>query len=199
MKQLSFKAINDLNEGGENMKRVISVMVMVGFVVVFVALSGVASAGDYRGIHHIGVTVSNLERSVAFYRDVMGFKLLVPPTGVFSGPDLERGIGVPGAKLRLAVFEVDRNHRMEVLEYLSPASALQRPLPPNTLGAMHIAFHVSDAPAKMKELRSKGVTFFSELNLIEEGPLKGWKWVYFHDPDGNTLEMVEDHSPVTNP
>jgi len=155
--------------------------------------------GDYKGIHHVGITVSNLDRSVAFFRDIMGLNLLVPQTDRFEGEELEKGIGVPDAVVRIAIFEVDQNHRMECLEYFSPRSPVQSPLPPNALGAMHVSFHCADIEAKYNELKSKGVAFLTPINVIDEGPLIGWKWVYFKDPDGNTLELVQDQNPVTNP
>jgi catechol 2,3-dioxygenase-like lactoylglutathione lyase family enzyme len=90
-----------------------------------------------KGVFHTGITVSNLERSIEFYRDVIGFKLEIPPTEVFEG----------------------------------------------------------DAEKTMKELEAKGVKFLSSLNIVEEGALAGWKWVYFKDPDGITLELVEYNPP----
>jgi len=41
------------------------------------------------------------------------------------------------------------------------------------------------------ELEAKGVRFYSDVNAVDEGVLAGWRWVYFSDPDGNALELVE--------
>ena len=68
-------------------------------------------------------------------------------------------------------------------------------MPVNTIGVAHLAFHVADAAKTMKELQAKGVKFVSELNFIDEGPLAGWKWVYFKDPDGVNLELIEYNPP----
>jgi catechol 2,3-dioxygenase-like lactoylglutathione lyase family enzyme len=54
-----------------------------------------------------------------------------------------------------------------------------------------VAFLVEDIVAKKAELEGKGVTFFSDVNLVDEGVLAGWRWVYFADPDGYPLELVE--------
>ena len=48
-----------------------------------------------------------------------------------------------------------------------------------------------DIAATFAELRSKGVPFNSEPNTVDDGPLAGWRWVYFTDPDGHTMELVE--------
>ena len=84
---------------------------------------------------------------------------------------------------------------MELLQYLSPASPSEHPMPPNTLGAMHLAFDVDDIQAKVKELEAKGVKFLTPPNVVTEGDLKGWNWVYFKDPDGITLELIEYNAP----
>jgi hypothetical protein len=50
---------------------------------------------------------------------------------------------------------------------------------------------VDDIAAKKAELEAKGVKFYSDVNVVDEGPLAGWRWVYFADPDGLSLELVE--------
>jgi len=142
------------------------------------------------GIFHTGITVSDLDRSVEFYRDVLGLELMMEPTEVFEGEKLSRGVGVPNASLRQAVLKVGEG-AVELVEYLTPKSPVDKPMPLNTLGAMHLAFRVKDANEKIMELEAKGVKFLSPLNVEKEGPLAGLKWVYFKDPDGITLELVE--------
>jgi lactoylglutathione lyase len=144
---------------------------------------------------HTGITVSNLEKSVKFYRDVVGFKLKVPPTDVFSGEELSKGVGVPGASLKLAVFQFPEGpEEIEMLQYLTPKCP-SKPLHANCLGAFHVAIRVKDIAAKMKEMEAKGVKFFTPANTISEGALAGWKWAYFKDPDGITMELVECGPP----
>lgn len=144
-------------------------------------------------IFHVGITVSNLDHAVEFYKDVLGLKLVTGPTGVFEGEDT-KGIGLPGAALKLAIFEVG-DGTLELQEYLNPKSSVDKAPPTCTLGVQHLAFQVEDAVKKMEELKAKGVEFKSELNIIDDGPLAGWKWVYFSDPDGTNLEIIEYNPP----
>jgi catechol 2,3-dioxygenase-like lactoylglutathione lyase family enzyme len=65
------------------------------------------------------------------------------------------------------------------------------PLPQNALGAQHVAMLVDDVAARKSQLEAAGVTFLSEITVVDEGVLAGWRWVYFLDPDGNALELVE--------
>ena len=62
------------------------------------------------GIFHTGVTVSNLDKSVRFYRDLIGLELITGPTEVSSGEELSKGVGVPNASLRLAIFKVGEHN-----------------------------------------------------------------------------------------
>jgi len=143
-----------------------------------------------KGLHHVGITVSDLERAIDFYHGVLGLPFANEPSPVFDDPELGPAVGVPGAALRqvsLALGEVI----LELLEYTAPPSPVDAPLPQNALGAQHVAFLVEDAAATKAELEAKGVPFFSEVNVVDEGVLAGWRWVYFADPEGNALELVQ--------
>jgi catechol 2,3-dioxygenase-like lactoylglutathione lyase family enzyme len=61
----------------------------------------------------------------------------------------------------------------------------------NHLGAAHVCFLVDDIRAKKAELESKGVEFYSDVNVVDDGPLAGWRWCYFLDPDRLALELIE--------
>ena len=80
---------------------------------------------------------------------------------------------------------------LELLEYKSPPSETTGPLTSNSLGASHVAFLVDDIEATKAELEAKGIKFYSDVNVVDEGVLAGWRWVYFEDPDGYPLELVE--------
>jgi extradiol dioxygenase family protein len=54
-----------------------------------------------------------------------------------------------------------------------------------------VCFKVDNVRAKKAELEAKGVRFYSDVNVVDDGPLAGWRWVYFSDPDGLALELVE--------
>jgi catechol 2,3-dioxygenase-like lactoylglutathione lyase family enzyme len=143
-----------------------------------------------RGVHHTGIIVSRLERSIDFYLDVLGLPMLTEPSPVFDAPELGEALGVPGAALRMATFRVG-DGTLELLEYSAPPSPIDVPLPQNALGAHHLAFQVDDIQASYEDLRGRGVRFLSPPNAIDEGILAGWRWAYFLDPDGITLELVE--------
>jgi catechol 2,3-dioxygenase-like lactoylglutathione lyase family enzyme len=146
-----------------------------------------------RSIQHVGLTIRDLDRSIAFYQGVLGLELHVAPNAPVEGPHVAHALGVePPAALRVALFRVgDDGTQIELLQYLSPPSDTSRAPAQNNIGAAHVAFAVDDVRATVAELEAKGVTFVSNVNVLDDGALAGWRWVYFKDPDGHTLEFVE--------
>jgi catechol 2,3-dioxygenase-like lactoylglutathione lyase family enzyme len=143
-----------------------------------------------RALHHVGITVRDLDASIRFYHDVLNLEFSNEPSPWFDGEELGHAVGVPGAALR-QVSLLAGDTLLELLEYRSPPSEMQAPLKSNNLGASHIAFLVDDIEAKKAELEAKGIEFYSPVNLVDDGVLAGWRWVYFEDPDGYPLELVE--------
>lgn len=141
------------------------------------------------GVHHTGIIVKNLDKSIYFYHDLLGLEFQNEPSPWFSGPELEQGVGVPGGTLR-QVSLLAGDHMVELVEYGNTPDGIE-PEPQNRVGAMHVALRVDDAEATKRELEAKGVKFLSEVNTVDEGVLAGWRWVYFLDPDGITVELVE--------
>lgn len=140
-----------------------------------------------QGIHHSSITVRDLDRSVDFYGNVLGLPLLYTAEG--GGEEVSRGVGVSEAQVRIAMFEVGED-LLELIEYVHPKTE-PAGLRPCDVGSMHVAFRVTDIHQVYEDLRGKGVKFNAPPIETTEGPLKGWIWAYFSDPDGAQLELVE--------
>ena len=143
-----------------------------------------------KAVFHTGVTVSNLDISIPFYRDVLGLRLKFGPTPPASGQELSQAVGVEKAVARLAILEAENGDGLELVEYLSPPSPLTKPAPANALGAAHLALLVEDLDQVVERLRAKGVEFLSPAQVVDEGPAVGWHWVYLRDPDGIAVELI---------
>lgn len=142
------------------------------------------------GIHHVGIIVDDLEKSLAFYRDVLGAEFLY---GAEASPEeVEKEVNVPGAVTKLAVLKLG-SHTIELVEYVKPKIRPQG-LSAAAIGTLHMAIEVDDIDGEVKRLKEKGVKFNAPPKLIEEGENKGWIWTYFNDPDGCQLELVENRN-----
>jgi catechol 2,3-dioxygenase-like lactoylglutathione lyase family enzyme len=145
-------------------------------------------------IFHTGLTVSNLERSIAFYRDLLGLELVTQWDS--SQPYLKTVVGYPDAELRIALLRLPKSgagvsgHHLELLEYRSPRGTRGDANTCNP-GNAHVAFMVEDLDRAYAELRAQGVRFKSAPVEITHGRNKGAKAVYLLDPDDITLELVQ--------
>ncbi len=138
-------------------------------------------------VNHTSFTVSDLDRSISFYRNLLGLEL-ISLTGrdpAFS----EKVTGIPGANLKIAYLQAP-GHRLELIQYLSP-SREKLDCRTNNIGSAHLAFNVDNLPALYADLKAKGVQFKSEPLEVPAGPNKGTMAVYFTDPDGITLEFLQ--------
>jgi catechol 2,3-dioxygenase-like lactoylglutathione lyase family enzyme len=144
-----------------------------------------------RGVHHTGIIVKNLDRSIYFYHDLLGLAIQSEPSPWFSGPELATGVGVPGASLR-QVNLTTGDGVIELLEYGNRPVGDDTVPPQNRLGSSHVALRVDDIAVTVADLQAKGISFLTPPNVVDEGTLAGWRWNYFLDPDGYTIELVEE-------
>lgn len=124
-----------------------------------------------RGLDHVSVTVADLDRSLAFYRDLLGLR--VRETGEEEGGQMATIVGYPGVRFRFADVELGDGRILELLQYLQPVGTpiTQRTCDP---GSGHIAFLVDDIDEAYAELVGAGVTVRSAPVTIEAhpGPLR---------------------------
>ncbi|HEY8477648.1 MAG TPA: VOC family protein [Chloroflexota bacterium] len=141
------------------------------------------------GVYHTGFTVRNLERSVAFYRDLLGMQLVAERVG--DEPYLGAVTGFPGVRIKFAFLAVEgSDHLLELLEYASHPGQPQDPAT-NRPGNGHLCLKVDDIWGFYERLRRHGVAFVSEPTLITAGMHRGGYAVYLRDPDGFTVELFQ--------
>jgi catechol 2,3-dioxygenase-like lactoylglutathione lyase family enzyme len=150
-------------------------------------------AGSVLKLHHTGYTVSNLERSLGFYRDLLGCEVVA--TQEKQGGYLAEIVGYPDAHVRMAHLRApESNHMIELFEYIAPKTARPQdvsPLEPRDVGTSHISFVVEDLAAVYERLRGAGVAFFSPPVDIDTGLNAGGKALYLRDPDGIPMELFQ--------
>lgn len=138
---------------------------------------------------HTGITVSNLERSLAFWRDVLGFEL--SHTAHQTGELAEEITGVAGAEIKLAVLKAPGGHKIELLEYLAPPDRKQVAVRPCEVGSLHVALIVNDLDAVLERIAASGWKPAGKPQTLKTGPNAGKRVVYVRDPDGTTIEFMQ--------
>jgi catechol 2,3-dioxygenase-like lactoylglutathione lyase family enzyme len=147
-----------------------------------------------RGVHHISLSTTDMDRFVRFYRDLLGIKLdrISPLTPGWR--EFETVVGLTNVTGQVAQFDLG-NMNMEVFCYEEPKPRPGERRPACDAGIRHIAFDVKDIHAEYERLKAAGVEFISPPQYLAGGKCTS---CYFYDPDGNIVEMQELHpgSPV---
>ncbi len=142
-------------------------------------------------VAHIGITVRDMDKALAFYQDVLGMEKLGEAT--FAGPEASRLTRIPGTVLRAAYLRGGKGIKgppLELLHFVQPSSK-GTPYPQlNNPGITEVAFWVDDIQQVTADLMARGVEFYSAPQLFEFAGSKA-KAVYFLDPDGTTLELIQ--------
>ena len=150
--------------------------------------------GTLSRVHHTGYTVSDLDRSLAFYRDVLGCEVIA--TQEKEGGYLAAIVGYPEAHVRMAHLRVPGDeHVIELFQYLAPAGSAAD-VEPRNVGASHLCFLVTDLAALYETLLEQGVTsFVSPPVEVDTGINRGGLGLYLRDPDGITVELFQPPRP----
>jgi glyoxylase I family protein len=136
------------------------------------------------GMEHIGLSVSDLERSIDFYCNHLGFKLV----RIMEGSELVgKVVGMPGCKVRIAHLGLGPS----VLELFHYADPVGDPIPTDRKqadkGFSHLGLRSADVRGMYSKLRDSGVKFISEPVEFRAGV-----WLcYFYGPDREVIEIRE--------
>lgn len=137
--------------------------------------------------NHTSITVADMDRSLAFYRDLLGFEAISERFAPAAFASVVTGI--PGAELKVVYVQAG-GYRIELIQYLASQGEKIDPAT-NRPGSCHIAFNVDNLDEMVGRLRAEGVRFRSEPVTVGGGPNKDGRAVYFLDPDGVTLEFIQ--------
>lgn len=150
-------------------------------------------------VDHVSWTVPDLDAAVRFYVDVIGARELYR-LGPIDAADIPRDaagrdwmethVGVPGARLTLAMLQLTENMNFQLVQYDKPDGRRQD-LPRNCdRGGHHLGLRVDDVDATIAYLVAHGCRALETI-AIDSGPLAGKKNVYVLDPFGHQLEIVD--------
>jgi catechol 2,3-dioxygenase-like lactoylglutathione lyase family enzyme len=126
----------------------------------------------YTGLHHVSLTVSNLERAKHFYGSILGLKEIQRPNFDFPGA----WYGIEGQQLHLIVLPSSQTIRQD--KRLSSMEG-------------HFALRVKDYNETLNWLKDKGVELLENPNSIS-----GFAQIFCADPDGNLIELNVDQTAL---
>ena len=126
--------------------------------------------------------MSDIERSIVFYRDVLGMTLVRRRPKV-DADYVGQQTGYSGVALSVASFQVSQESKqtLEVVQYLNQGGPPIEPAT-NRAGSSHLCLLVSDFHVCHADLAAKGAAFKSEPVTITEGPNEGGVVIYLSDP-----------------
>lgn len=137
-------------------------------------------------IRHSGIAVSDLERSVSFYRDLLGFR--VYKEMLESGPHMDAMLALKGVQVTTVKMSAPGGGAIELLKFHSHPEDRAARLNVHQVGITHLAFTVESIDEAFDKLTSKGIEFNSKPQNSPDGYARV---AFCRDPDGNLLEMVE--------
>ena len=138
--------------------------------------------------NHTSFTVSNLDRTVAFFRDALGFD--VTSKAPRDSALIERITGVKGANVMIAYVR-GSGHSLELIEYSGPNDRTAVYPKPCDVGFAHVAYDVDDIDAAIAAASFHDVKPIGPVTAIDQGPNQGSRVAYLRDPDGITIEFIE--------
>ena len=166
-------------------------------------------------LHHVGLVVADLERSLGFYRDRLGLGLLA--TGAETDARYAEMLGVPRVRFAWAELDLGGGHVLELLRFDEPpdrapegasdgasegafegavegARTAAPAMPGDGLpGVAHLGIRVDDIDAVHDALLRDGAAVISQpIELAEENHWLGVRVFYALDPDGHLVELIQE-------
>jgi catechol 2,3-dioxygenase-like lactoylglutathione lyase family enzyme len=141
--------------------------------------------GDYRP-SHVGVCVRDLDRSLRFFCDGLGFeKVEGYEMDSDNAPGLERSLEVPGRVKIVSQFVQNDTMKIELLHFIEPGVGGEPSAVRNQVGFTHLSFYVDDVDTAAKHLVDCGATVIEETRASP-----GIDLLFLADPDGVRVELM---------
>jgi len=140
-----------------------------------------------KAVRHFGIVVSDIEKSLEFYKDMLGFKVKID--ALEKGKFIDAILGLKDVKVRTVKMVADDGNLIELLSYQSHQGRKMENKEIFDKGASHLAFSVNNLNQEYQKLKEKGIRFIAPPQI---SPNKKAKVVFCYDPDGVPIELVEE-------
>jgi|TARA_B110000438_G_scaffold303783_1_gene367332 catechol 2,3-dioxygenase-like lactoylglutathione lyase family enzyme len=138
-----------------------------------------------KGYRHTGIICEDIEKSLYFYKDLLGFRVI---QDFWDDSDyINKITGLQNSNVHMIKLEADDGTVLELLEYVTHPTSIVK-LPIHNVGLCHLALQVRDIKKAYKNLSNNDVEFISEPILSSEGIAIV---CFCIDPNGMRIELVE--------
>ena len=140
-------------------------------------------------VRHVGITVSDLQKSIDFYKDLLGFTMVREMDE--SGEHIDNFSGIEGVNVRTVKMAGKEGAMIELLYYRSHPEANEENFLENItkIGCSHFALTVSDLSSLYSKLLENKYIVMCEPQYSPDGKVK---LTFCRDPDGTLIELVEE-------
>ena len=141
-------------------------------------------------VHHVGVTVADLDRAVSFWERLLG--ATSRDRRILEGPQLGTMVGYPDIRIESCWVDLPGGVALELLRYLGRD---ETPYDPGTAhpGNVHVCLRVADMDVAHAHAVACGARAVSPRPIdVAAGPRAGTRLAYLRDPDGVTIELVQE-------
>lgn len=140
-----------------------------------------------KAIRHFGIVVSDIEKSLHFYRDILG--LQIKRDMLEEGDFIDAILGLKNVQVRTVKMSADNGSLVELLWYKSHPQKTGKPKEICGTGASHVAFTVENVEKEYERLKKNGVKFNCPPQISPDGKVKV---TFCYDPDNTPIELVEE-------
>ena len=147
----------------------------------------------FGSVHHVGVTVRSMNGAVAFWERLLG--TAARDRRVLQGPQLGTMVGYPGIHIESCWVDLPGGTALELLRYLDRDD---EPYDPGTAhpGNVHVCLRVSDMDTAHAHALACGARAVTGQPIeVAAGPRAGTRLAYLRDPEGVTIELVQEPAP----
>ena len=138
------------------------------------------------GVHHTAISTPNLERMLAFYRDLLGFEVVMEMGWSEGTASTNAMLDLPDSAARVTLLKAG-NAMIELFEFSVPEPEKSDPARPVcNHGITHLCMEVADIDKEYERLKDVGMTF--HCPPVQNGDAR---MTYGRDPDGNVIELLE--------
>lgn len=140
-----------------------------------------------QGIHHTAISTGDIERSLRFYRDLLGFEEVFSSTWEVGTETVDRIVGLKDSSAQVVMLRAG-NACVELFQYATPLpkpSDSNRPVCDH--GITHLCLQVTDIDSEYERLKAAGMHF----HCPPQAGGRGLRVTYGRDPDGNVVELLE--------